>query len=250
MLITNFVIFEKMSLRKHIPNCITCCNLMTGCLSVFFAFQGYLTVASLLILLSATFDFFDGFSARLLHVQSAIGVDMDSLADVISFGFAPASIIYMFMNDNVQTMSPAMRDSVLSILPYFAFIVPALSAVRLARFNHDESQKTEFKGLATPANALFLGYLHLSANDILFLHNFWVLLVLTFASSMLMLSSLPMFSLKFHHLHWKENEIRYIFLALSLILLLIFKLGSFPIIIICYIILSFSKFAYLKSRSL
>lgn len=239
-----------MSLKQHIPNSITCCNLITGCLSVYFAFQGLLGLASMLILISATFDFFDGFSARLLHVQSAIGVDMDSLADVISFGFAPAAILFMFMGENIQTMSPAMRDSVFRLLPFCAFIVPALSAVRLARFNNDETQHVEFKGLATPANALFLGFLHFSAQDINFLHNFWVLLILMFCSSLLMLASLPMFSLKFHHLRFKENEIRYIFLGLSLVLLILFKLGAFPIIIICYVLLSFSKYALIKIRSL
>ncbi|MBQ9435515.1 MAG: CDP-alcohol phosphatidyltransferase family protein [Bacteroidales bacterium] len=235
-----------MNLKKHIPNTITCLNLITGCISVYFAFSGNLVVASLLILLSATFDFFDGFSARLLGVHSEIGIDMDSLADVISFGFAPAAILFMFMDETMASLPPAVRNGVLGVLPFCAFIVPALSAVRLARFNHDETQRTEFKGLATPANALFLGYLHFSANQIMFLNNFWILLILMFSTSLLMLAPLPMFSLKFHHLRFKENEIRYIFLALSLILLIIFRLGAFPIIIITYIILSFSKFAMTK----
>lgn len=235
-----------MKLKNHIPNFITCLNLMTGCISVYFAFSGNLVAASLLILLAAIFDFLDGFAARLLNAYSEIGVDMDSLADVISFGFAPAAILFIFMDENMGTLAPAVRDSALGLLPYCAFIVPALSAVRLARFNHDEGQRVEFKGLATPANALFLGYLHFSANNILLLHNFWVLLVLTFSTSLLMLVPLPMFSLKFHHFRFKENEIRYIFLAVSLVLLLIFRFGAFPIIIITYIILSFAKYASSK----
>ena len=239
-----------MNLKKHIPNTITCLNLITGCISVYFAFSGNLVVASLLILLSATFDFFDGLSARLLGVHSEIGIDMDSLADVISFGFAPAAILFMFMEENMASLSPAVRNSVLGLLPFCAFVVPALSAVRLARFNHDESQRTEFKGLATPANALFIGYLHFSANHILFLHNFWVLFLCAAVTSALMLVPLPMFSLKFHHLRFKENEIRYIFLALSLILLIIFRLGAFPIIILTYIILSFTKYALSKVHPL
>ena len=239
-----------MNLKKHIPNTITCLNLITGCISVYFAFGGNLVVASLLILLSATFDFFDGLSARLLGVHSEIGIDMDSLADVISFGFAPAAILFMFMEENMASLSPAVRNSVLGLLPFCAFVVPALSAVRLARFNHDESQRTEFKGLATPANALFIGYLHFSASNILFLHNFWVLFLCAAFTSALMLVPLPMFSLKFHHLHFKENEIRYIFLALSLILLIIFRLGAFPIIILTYIILSFTKYALSKVHPL
>lgn len=233
-------------MKRQIPNICTCCNLVTGCISIVCAFRGWLDVASLLILLSAVFDFFDGFLARLLKVQSPIGVDLDSLADVVSFGVAPTMILFLFTEGLVGNMPPALRNSFAQFLPYFAFIIPAFSAMRLAKFNHDETQKKEFHGLATPANALFIGYLHFAAKELTFLNNLWIILALTLIFALLLVSNLPMFSLKFQHLRFKENELRYIFLVISLILLIIFKLGAFPIIILSYILISTAAFAIKK----
>ncbi len=231
-------------MKKHVPNMITCCNLISGCLSITFAWRGMLEVASLLILLAATFDFFDGFAARMLHVQSAIGVDMDSLADVVSFGVAPTMILSAFLSQLVGNMSPAFRVSWGTWLPYLVFVIPALSAVRLARFNHDDRQHTEFRGLATPANALFIGFLHFSARSISVLNSFWTVFILALLFGCLLLTDIPMFSLKFKNLSWKENNLRFIFLAISLILFIIFRLGAFPIIILVYILISLARLPF------
>lgn len=227
-------------MKKHIPNILTCCNLFTGCISIVMALRGNLDVASILIFVCALFDFLDGFAARMLKVKSDIGVDMDSLADVFSFGGAPSMILFVWMEQCLTNLPPYLQEmTVVQILPYIVFIVPGFSALRLARFNHDERQVNEFHGLATPANALFLGFLHFSSTTIPFLSNIWVLLALTLIFSFLLITDIPMFSLKFRNLSFKDNYMRYIFLLISLILIIIFKLGAFPIIILSYILLSF-----------
>ena len=225
-------------MKKHIPNLITCCNLISGCFSILFATRGMLEIASWMILLSATFDFFDGFAARMLHVSSPMGVDMDSLADVVSFGVAPTIIVFHFLSRLVENLPPALRDSGVGLLPFVVFIVPAMSAFRLAKFNHDERQHVEFRGLATPANALFIGFLHFSSKSIPVFNNFWLVLVLVVLFAVLLLTDIPMFSLKFKHLKWKGNAVRYVFLALSAVLFAIFHFGALPIIIMCYILAS------------
>lgn len=245
MIVKKYVFLQQIFLmKKHIPNCITCCNLISGCLSVLFASRGMLEVASCMILLSATFDFFDGFAARMLHVASPMGVDMDSLADVVSFGVAPTFIVFMFLNDLLLNLPPEFRANWVGWMPYCVFLVPAMSAFRLAKFNHDERQHVEFRGLATPANALFIGFLHFSARSINLFNHFWLVLVLVLAFAVLLLTDIPMFSLKFKNLHWKENAIRYVFLALSAILLVIFRFGAFPIIILCYIFISLLRIPF------
>lgn len=237
-------------MKKQIPNIITCLNLVCGCLSIMFTlFEGWWQVGALLIIVSAVFDFFDGFTARLLHVSSPIGKDLDSLADIVSFGIAPAMIIFTFMQDCVYAMSPAEQASLLWFIPYSAFLIPPFSAYRLAHFNHDERQATEFRGLATPANALFIGYLPFAAQEMPVLHNVWILLFLVVTFSILLVTDLPMFSLKFHHLKLKENEIRYIFLALALFLLLFFRLGAFPMIILAYILLTIIALPFRKKTT-
>lgn len=248
----NFVFLHPFSIKKmkkQIPNIITCLNLVCGCLSIMFTlYMGWWQIGALMIIASAVFDFFDGFTARLLHVSSPIGKDLDSLADIVSFGIAPSMITFTFMQGCVETLSPAEQASVLRFLPYAAFLIPPFSAYRLARFNHDERQTTEFRGLATPANALFIGYLPFAAQEMPALHNIWVLLFLVVAFSVLLVSDLPMFSLKFHHFKFKENEIRYIFLALALFLLLFFHLGAFPMIILAYILLTIIALPFRKKQ--
>lgn len=226
-------------MKKHIPNILTCCNLFIGCISIVMALRGNLQAASILIFVAALFDFLDGFAARMLKVKSDIGVDMDSLADVFSFGGAPAMILFVWAEQCLSNLPPDVQAHWgISLLPYLVFIVPGFSALRLAKFNHDERQHENFRGLATPANALFLGFLHFSATDLPILANFWVVMLLCLIFSILLISDIPMFSLKFKNLRLKGNELRYIFLLISLILLIIFKLGAFPIIILTYILIS------------
>ena len=218
-------------MKKHIPNTITCCNLISGCIATYFAFQGDFTLALLFIIIGAVFDFFDGMSARLLGVSSPIGKELDSLADDITFGFAPSAIVFSYL---------CTFHIHLPYVPFLAFIMAAFSALRLAKFNLDERQALGFIGLPTPANALFWGSLICGLQE----HGFvfdgleWVILIGTFISSYLLIAEIPMFALKFKHWGWKGNEIKYIFVLSCIPLLLILGISGFAAIIAWYVVLS------------
>jgi len=233
-------------MKKHIPNILTCGNVLLGALAVVFAIKGFLLIAALLILGAAFFDFLDGFAARLLNIKSVIGADLDSLADVISFGLAPAAILFMWMDFCFVNLPPELQFFPLTILPYFAFIVVPFSAYRLAKFNNDERQEHDFCGLPTPANAFFIAFLPFAADYLPFLDNFWILLGLTSIFSILLLIDLPMFSLKFFTYGFKRNWARYLFLILSAFLLGTFQLAAFPLIILLYIFISLIQFGLTK----
>lgn len=219
-------------LKKHIPNTITCCNLISGCIATYYAFQGDFLMALLFIIIGAVFDFFDGMSARLLGVSSPIGKELDSLADDITFGFAPSAIVFGFLSPLTSQVSP--------LIAFLAFIMAAFSALRLAKFNLDERQALGFIGLPTPANALFWGSLivGLQQHDVAFSGMEWVILVGTFISSYLLIAEIPMFALKFKHWGWKGNEIKYIFVLLCIPLLLFLGVSGFAAIIAWYVVLS------------
>jgi len=233
-------------MKKNIPNLLTCCNAFIGAISAVFALKGFLETAALLILCAALFDFLDGFAARLLKVKSKIGKDLDSLADVISFGLAPAAILFMWMDFCFKEMPAELQFFPLTLLPYFAFIIVPFSALRLAKFNNDDRQQEEFYGLATPANALFIAFLPFAANKLPLLENFWILLGLTLIFSLLLISEIQMFSLKFTNYSFKKNWVRYLFLFLAAILLISFQLATFPIIILLYIFISLIQFGLTK----
>lgn len=235
-----------MSIKKYIPNTITCCNLICGCLATVYALSGassdthhigYYQFAFALIILGAVFDFFDGFAARLLHVSSAIGKELDSLADDITFGFAPAAIVYALL---VETAPVHGWDFFAPV----AFLIAAFSALRLAKFNLDERQSMGFIGLPTPANALFWGSLALTIKS----YPHWVadhlmavyvtILVGILLSCWILVSEVPMFALKFKNFNWKGNEIRFNFLFVSAALLALLGWGGFVAVIILYVILS------------
>ena len=219
-------------LQKHIPNTITCCNLISGCIATYYAFQGDFLMALLFIIIGAVFDFFDGMSARLLGVSSPIGKELDSLADDITFGFAPSAIVFGFLSPLTSHLSP--------LIAFLAFIMAAFSALRLAKFNLDERQALGFIGLPTPANALFWGSLivGLQQHDVAFSGMEWVILVGTFISSYLLIAEIPMFALKFKHWGWKGNEIKYIFVLSCIPLLLFLGVSGFAAIIAWYVVLS------------
>ena len=219
-----------MSVKKHIPNAITCCNLFSGCVACVMAFTGEFEYAMLFIVLGAVFDFFDGMVARLLGVSSPLGVQMDSLADDITFGLAPATVIFSFMKDSL--VYPAFLGSFAVVLPYLAFLIAVFSACRLAKFNVDTRQTTSFIGLPTPANALFWSSLIVGGNEwLLSLNHAWALiLALIFLFSYFLISEIPMFSMKFKNLSWKSNKIRYIFLLVSLPMLALGYLAPVAII--------------------
>ena len=224
-------------MKKHIPNTITCCNLISGCIATYYAFQGDFHMALLFIVIGAVFDFFDGMSARLLHVSSPIGKELDSLADCITFGFAPSAIVFTFLSPLTSHLSP--------LLPFLAFIMAAFSALRLAKFNLDERQALGFIGLPTPANALFWGSLMVSLNwqrmfDPYQIPDFWLYTILALIpiSCYLLVSEIPMFALKFKTWGWKGNEVKYIFLLTCIPLLLLLGVSGLAAIIAWYVILS------------
>ncbi len=227
-------------MKKHIPNTLTCLNLICGTLSVMAAVKGNLEMAAIWIIIAAVFDFFDGFAARMLKVASPIGKELDSLSDVVSFGVAPAMIIYTWLNRCLFEMQPALSSSrFMELMPFIALLVPALSAVRLARFNIDERQTTTFIGLPTPANALFLGFIPLAADKLIFLNNFWVVWGFTLLFALLLVSPISMISLKFKDLKFKGiNIARYTLIITGLVLIPVFHWGAFPLIILAYILIS------------
>lgn len=231
-------------MKKHIPNTITCCNLISGCIATLFAAQSNYSMALTFIIIGAVFDFFDGFAARLLHVSSPVGKELDSLADDITFGFAPATIVFSMLRATLPTCSCAW----ITYLPYAAFIIAAFSALRLAKFNLDERQATSFIGLPTPANALFWGALSMTLHDNGVLTSstslFITLLVGIVLSSWLLVAEIPMFALKFKSYGWKGNELRFSFVIISALLLAILKWGGFSLIIVLYILTSILSNAF------
>lgn len=226
-----------MNIKKHIPNTITCCNLLSGCVAAVYAFEGVYPLAFAFIIAGAVFDFFDGLSARALTVSSPIGKELDSLADVITFGFAPATMVFSWLRE----CADAYLDMLVAFaMPFAAFLLVAFSALRLAKFNVDERQTSSFVGLPTPANALFWGALVIGSHDVIVENPYgWILVItLILLFSWLLVAEIPMFSLKFKNLTWKSNRIAYIFLLVSLALLIVWGLNGLSAVIGWYIILS------------
>jgi len=214
-------------IKKHIPNFITCLNLFSGSIAVYFAFQGNFTAVFGLVLLAALFDFLDGFAARALKAYSPMGKELDSLADMVSFGLAPGVVVFTLLS---QSALP-------SWLAFAGFIIPVFSALRLAKFNIDERQTSSFIGMPTPANAIFWIGIGYSFSEIM-IANSWAILVLIILMSGLLVAEIPMFSLKFKSIGWKANQLQYIFLVVCVILLVLLQLSAFAPIIGWYILLS------------
>ncbi len=226
------------AITRRIPNTVTCLNLFSGCVACVMAFEAKYDLALGFIVLSAIFDFFDGMLARLLHVSSPIGKELDSLADDISFGLAPALILFSFLKEEALVY-PEFLEVARDYIPYTAFFIAVFSALRLAKFNVDERQASSFIGLPTPANALFWGSLIVGAGDLLLMHiNALILIALILLFSWLLVAEIPMFALKLKDLSWKNNRVRYVFILVSIPLLLIFKLSGIAAVIAWYILLS------------
>ena len=226
------------AITKHIPNSVTCLNLFSGCIACVMAFEAKYELALFFIILSAIFDFFDGMLARLLNAPSKIGKELDSLADDVSFGVAPALIVFTFMKEP-HLQYPEFLEGLRSYIPYIAFLIAVFSAVRLAKFNVDERQTSSFIGLPTPANALFWASLIVGSGSFLLNYtNVIAIIVLILLSSWLLVAEIPMFSLKFKNLSWASNKVSYIFLFVSIILLVIFRLSGLAAVISWYILLS------------
>ena len=224
-------------ITRHIPNMVTCCNLLSGCIASVMAFQANYKAAILFIILGAIFDFFDGMLARLLNVSGPLGKELDSLADDITFGFAPSAIVFSLFK---EVQYPEFMSGITDYFPYTAFIIAAFSALRLGKFNIDPRQSSSFIGLPTPANALFWGSLVVGGHSFLVSDSFNAayLFILVILMSYLLVAELPMFSLKFKNLSWRDNNISYIFLLVCIPLLAIFRLGGFAAIILWYILWS------------
>lgn len=233
--------------KKHIPNAITLLNLFLGCLAVVAALQGKLADSAMLILACSLLDFLDGFAARVFRAGSPLGQQLDSLADLVSFGLAPAAIVYQYML--TATGADGATGGILRHLPLLAFLLAVFSALRLGMFNLDTSQREDFIGLPTPANALFFVSLPLvlafgpESGAITGLierltGNVWAMLLLALVFSWLLVSPIRMFSMKFKGFRPGDNMARFLFLGGSLLLAVIFWLQAPPLIMVFYLILS------------
>lgn len=216
-------------MKKHIPNSITCLNLFSGCLAVLFVLKGDYTNAFYCVLASGIFDFFDGMVARLLGVQSPIGKELDSLADVVSFGFVPGVIIYSLLT----------QVGVHLYLPYLGFLITIFSALRLAKFNLDERQTTDFIGVNTPMNTFLVVSLPFLAEQYpSFILNAYFLIALTVISSLLLVSEMRLFSMKLSSLNWRDNKFKYVFLLLSFVVVMLYQIASIPLVFVMYLLFS------------
>ncbi len=247
-----------MNIKKHIPNFITLLNLFCGCLAVIFAVKNQLEIAAFFVFLGIFFDFFDGFAARMLKVQSELGLQLDSLADMVTSGIVPGIFMYQLFNKSLD-IHEKVNDGLswsdswhwfqneVHLLPLFGLLIVLASAYRLAKFNIDENQTSSFIGLPVPANTLLIISLPLilmyqgsETIDAIIL-NKWFLIGLTLASSYLLNANIPLFALKFKDWSFKNNAIKYIFLVICIALILFLHFLAIPIIILLYVLLSVIK---------
>ncbi|RIV26829.1 CDP-diacylglycerol--serine O-phosphatidyltransferase [Fibrisoma montanum] len=218
------------SLLKHLPNAMTCGNLLCGCIGLVMAMRGYLDVAAWLILLAGALDFGDGFVARMLNVSGPFGKELDSLADVVTFGVLPATIVFQLM-----------WFEGLGSISYLAFLIAVLSALRLANFNIDTRQSDQFIGVPTPANSIFIAAFPLMSRYQPTLDAYWkndIILGMIVGFSFLLVAELPLLAFKFKSFGWRDNQVKYIFLIVSVLLLLFLQYAAIPLIVILYIIFS------------
>lgn len=237
-----------MQIKKHIPNAITLLNLASGLLAIIAIFKGYYDEAFIFVCLGIFFDFWDGFLARKFNVSGALGLQLDSLADMVTSGVVPGLMMFKLFQDIQENDSSKYYLTeefyYMGFVPYFGFIVTLASAYRLAKFNIDTRQTDSFIGLPTPANTLFI----MSIPMIQFagthewlveaLYNPFVLLAITLLSAFMLNAEIPLFSLKMKGFSWDKNKLQIIFLLISLILLYVLELTALPVIIIFYVGLS------------
>ena len=221
-----------MTIKKHIPNTLTSLNLLAGMFGIFYVLEGELFYGAYFILLAAAFDFLDGFVARMLRVHSEIGKELDSLADLVTFGVLPSFVLFQMIR----------MHTTLDYLPFFVFIVGIFSAIRLAKFNIDTRQSERFIGVPTPANALLISTLPFTAlkfpDAYGWIYQPYLLLGLALLMSFLLVSEIPLIALKFKNFSLKGNIFRYLVLLTGLICILSFGLAGIPMVIIAYIVLS------------
>ena len=223
-------------IRRNIPNALTCGNLLCGCIGVVEAFHNNILLSCVLIGIALIFDFFDGFLARLLKVSSPIGKDLDSLADMVTFGLLPSIIMYQLLMQSIPDLLGIWKA-------YPAFVIAIFSAIRLAKFNNDPRQSDSFIGVPTPANAMLIASLPIIIHtqdaywkDIIVNTN--NLLILSLVMSALLVAEIPLLALKFKSFGWKGNEIRYTFILLTILLLLVLNILAVPLILVLYLAVS------------
>lgn len=242
-------------MKRHVPNLITLMNVFCGCVATVFALLNQLELAAVFVCLGIVFDFFDGLAARVLDVRSELGLQLDSLADVITSGLVPGIIMFQLLGMSMSggwnvDLSAQASDATfwaglkVAPLPFFGFLITMASAYRLAKFNIDENQTSSFVGLPTPANAILIISLPLillyQNNDFLngIILNQWFLIGMTILSAFLLNSKIELFTLKFKNWSFQDNALRYIFIIVSLVLLITLKFLAVPVIIVFYILSS------------
>lgn len=238
-------------MKKHFPNALTLLNLLCGSIAVIFIINNNFVTGAFFVFLGIFFDFFDGFAARKLNVQSSLGLQLDSLADMVTSGLVPGMIMYKLLDlshvtwsDNSISSNAILNFNDVTVFPFIGLLITLASAYRLAKFNIDEEQQTYFKGLPTPANTLLIVSLPLilefQDNDAInaIILNKWVLIGVTILSSWLLNSKVKLFALKFKDYSFKTNATRYIFILLCLVLLIVLQFAAIPVIIMLYIIMS------------
>jgi len=246
---------KTLFMRQHIPNLITLLNLACGFSGILAMAAGQPVWTVYFVGLAAVFDFFDGLAARLLKAHHDIGKDLDSLADLVSFGVVPALLVSMVLSGGRIPLAVNGKEQALAWLVTASPVLLVLaSAIRLARFNHDGRQTRSFLGLPTPASGLFFtSYVFLiirfpENTMVQFMQQTAPLLLLVFLFSFLMVSSIPMFSLKFPHLKFRGNEIRFLFVGISAILLILLQWFALPLFIGWYILLSLFAAGFRPSK--
>lgn len=237
---TKFVFqnFFKMQIKKHVPNTITLLNLFCGCIALVCIAKGDFMSGFIFVCLGIFLDFFDGFFARLFKVSSPLGLQLDSLADMITSGVVPGYVVYSMLAMTAEN----------PYLPFAGFVITLGACYRLANFNIDERQTDSFIGLPTPANALFFLSLPL-IGEFELLRNIWFLLGISLLSAYIMNAEIPLFSLKIKKLNFKDNALQMTFLLLSVLLVLFFQFLGIPLVILMYVLLSIINNKLLKAAA-
>lgn len=246
-----------MTIKSQIPNIITLLNLFSGCLAIVFASQAHFELAFLFVCLGIFLDFFDGFFARMFKVQSELGLQLDSLADMVTSGVTPGFVMFQMLlktSGEESVINIHSWDNSVMLLPFLGFIITLGACFRLANFNIDTRQTDSFIGLPTPANTLFIMSLPLviqygtieGVSSLL--HNPYVLLVITLFSAYIMNAEIPLFSLKIKQFNWSKNALQVFFLAFSLILLIFLRYSGIPLIILGYVLLSVINNLFLQKK--
>ncbi len=238
-----------MNIKKHTPNTITLLNLLCGCIALVFTSESNFEMAFFFVCLGIFFDFFDGFFARLFNVSSPLGLQLDSLADMVTSGVVPGFVMFKMLSNAVDS------DPSLTYLPYFGFIITLGSCYRLANFNIDTRQTDSFIGLPTPANAIFILSLPLilkNSDSLVLLEmltNQWILLLVSIISTFILNAEIPLFALKIKKFNLKDNSLQLFFLLISILLLVFLKFSGIALIIVFYVLLSIiaNKFKVNKS---